>query len=578
MNPDSLLIFFLLLSASILSALTTYLLYKRKEAPGAIYFSLTTASSFVWIVGYIFEFLGTTLDVKMSGVKLQYLFGIPFVSTLWFAAAIHYSSFGHKPSIKFFLSLIIIPFVIMILMWTNEFHHLVYDNIGLIHSDSFLIITKEIGIVYYINIIYSYALLLAGTIKLILCLRKSRSIYRGQIAVFIIASLLPWIGNILYIFGMNSFMRVDITPIAFSITMLLVWIGLFRYQLFDIVPIARNLIIESMQNAILVIDENDRIVDANPAARSIFKSNELIGKLKDEVLKGLKIKWDVDSYKQTEVFEIQINDEVYELVVSDIIGSGKTRKGKFLTFYNITERKINEKKLKGLNASKDRLFSIIAHDLKNPFFGMIGLSDILREDFDELTDDEKRDLINNLNDLSRNTHKMLENLLDWSRQQTGKIAFAPQSFDLVALIKQNINIAEQQARIKKINLTFELPDSLNVFADENMIDTVVRNLISNAIKFTMPGGKINVAAETQNNKAIISVKDSGIGISDEIKNKLFQLDVDVRSSGTSGEQGTGLGLLLCKEFVEKNKGTINVESKKNSGSTFTFTLPISNLN
>jgi signal transduction histidine kinase len=575
MNPDSLLIFFLLLTASILSSLTTYLLFKRKGAPGAIYFSLTTASSFVWIVGYIVEFLGTTLDVKMSGVKLQYFFGIPFISTLWFAAAIHYSSFGRNPSLKFFLSLIIIPFVIMILMWTNEFHHLVYGNIGLVHSDSFLLITKEIGVVYYINIIYSYAMLLVGTIILTRCLLKSRSIYRGQIVVFIVASILPWIGNILYILGMNSFMRVDITPIAFSITMLLVWTGLFRYQLFDIVPIARNLIIESMQNAILVIDENDRIVDANPAARTVFNSDNLIGKLKDEMLKGLKIKWDIDNYKQEEVFEVKINDDIYELVVSDVIGNGKTRKGKFLTFYNITERKINEKKLKNLNASKDRLFSIIAHDLKNPFFGMIGLSDILRDDFDDLSDDEKRDLINDLNDLSRNTHKMLENLLDWSRQQTGKITFAPQSFDLIPLINQNINIAEQQARIKKINLISELPETLKVFADENMIDTVVRNLISNAIKFTMPGGKINVIAEAQNNKAIISVKDSGVGMTDEIKNKLFQLDVDVRSSGTSGEQGTGLGLLLCKEFIEKNKGTINVESVKDSGSTFTFTLPIS---
>jgi signal transduction histidine kinase len=520
MNPDSLFIFFLLLIAQILAVLTSYLLYKRREAPGAVYFTLTAISSFIWITGYIVEFLGTNLAVKMLGVKLQYFLGIPFISTFWFAAAVHYKTFGHKPSKAGFLSLIFIPFVIMILMWTNEHHHLIYKSAELINTDSFLLITKEIGIGYYVNIFYSYFMLLTGTIILHLGIKKTQRIYRGQTAIFIVASTLPWVGNILYVIGMNSFMRIDITPVAFALTMLLVWIGLFRYQLFDIIPIARNLIVESMENAVLVLDESDRIVDTNPAAHKVFRNGSLIGKTKDDVLEGLAIKWDIDESKQSEVFEINIMDNIYELVVSDIITKNKTRKGKFLTFYNITDRKNNEKKLEELNASKDKLFSIIAHDLKNPFFGMIGLSDILREDFDELSDEEKKDLINNLNDLSRNTHKMLENLLAWSRQQTGKIVFAPEKFDLSELINKNVKIAEQQAGIKNIKLSAVLPENLSVFADENMIDTVIRNLISNAIKFTAGGGQIDISAWTSDENAFVAVKDSGVGMSEEVQKKL----------------------------------------------------------
>ena len=235
-----------------------------------------------------------------------------------------------------------------------------------------------------------------------------------------------------------------------------------------------------MQNGLIVLDYHDRVIDANPFAQKIFKSENLIGISKDELFKGVKFNWTIDESKLTEIYEVDIRNATYEMIISDIPDRFKNPSGKVITLYDITERKKTEKKLQDLNSSKDKLFSIIAHDLKNPFFGMIGLSEILREDFKEIDDSEKMRLINDLNDLSLNTFKMLENLLDWSRQQTGRLVFAPLNFSLIELVNRNLQMAQQQAAIKNINIKSNMPESMDVFADSNMIDTVVRNLISNA--------------------------------------------------------------------------------------------------
>ena len=281
MNFDRELILFILILSALLSIFITILLYKRRKAPGAKYFTYASISSFIWTVGYLVEFIGNSLETKLFGVDIQYFFGIPFISTFWMAAALNYYSSGQKPTRITFIGINIVPLITMILMWTNGLHHLMYKYVSLIKSDMFLLLTKEIGLWYIINVVYSYGMLLAGSIILIYSLKKSKSIYRGQITIFVIASVFPWIGNILYLIGMNSFMRIDLTPIAFSITLLLIWLGLFRYHLFDIVPAARNHVIESMPNGVMVLDDFDRIIDVNNAANSIFNSDELIGKTKD---------------------------------------------------------------------------------------------------------------------------------------------------------------------------------------------------------------------------------------------------------------------------------------------------------
>jgi signal transduction histidine kinase len=229
-----------------------------------------------------------------------------------------------------------------------------------------------------------------------------------------------------------------------------------------------------------------------------------------------------------------------------------------------------------LNASKDKFLSILAHDIRNPLSSIFGLSDILVNDYNTLTEDEKLVFTRDIHTLSENLFEIINTLLAWSTSQSGMIAYRPKPFLITELCRKSIQNLQTVAKQKDIKLISSGDDSLEVHADENMIFSVLNNLISNAIKFSYSGSKIRVETTQTDGFASISVIDTGMGLNAENKNKIFRYDHHFLSKGTAGESGTGLGLILCKDFVEKNGGTIRVESEKNLGSTFTFTIPVNN--
>ncbi|MCX6281122.1 MAG: ATP-binding protein [Bacteroidetes bacterium] len=226
-----------------------------------------------------------------------------------------------------------------------------------------------------------------------------------------------------------------------------------------------------------------------------------------------------------------------------------------------------------LNATKDKFFSIIAHDLRSPISTLISLSEVLRTDMDLLEPLQQKEILESLHDLSRNYLKLLDNLLQWSRVQSGRMVPEPTGFDLAETIRDVLGFYQPYALDKQIRLVERNISSVNVFADKNMIRVVLRNLISNAIKFTQPGGEIHVILLIKDNLVEVIIQDNGLGMPPGVLDGLFKLDKTQSSKGTAGERGTGLGLHLCKEFVELNKGAIRVESQKGFGSIFTFTIP-----
>jgi signal transduction histidine kinase len=233
----------------------------------------------------------------------------------------------------------------------------------------------------------------------------------------------------------------------------------------------------------------------------------------------------------------------------------------------------SEKMLKELNATKDKFFSIVAHDLKNPFNTLIGFSNLLLNTGLNLSEEKKTNYLELIYKASKRGYSLLENLLEWSRSQTGRLEIKPQEFVLKQSIKECMNLHYSSAEKKFVSLTEQIDDTTKVFADVNMFTTVMRNLISNAIKFTPENGKIDITAIEKETEVQINVSDTGLGVSKESKEKLFRIDVNHSTPGTNQEQGTGLGLILCKEFIEKNKGKIWVESVLGGGSIFSFTLP-----
>ncbi|MCF8367919.1 MAG: tetratricopeptide repeat-containing sensor histidine kinase [Bacteroidales bacterium] len=229
--------------------------------------------------------------------------------------------------------------------------------------------------------------------------------------------------------------------------------------------------------------------------------------------------------------------------------------------------------LQKANASKDKFFSIIAHDLKNPFNSLLGLSDLLLEDYENLNEEERKEFITQIKTSGDKIYSLLQNLLIWGRNQLGKIVVSKEVVCMDKLVDETVQITKQHASGKNITIKTNIPEEICVYADKNMISTVILNLITNAIKFTPPYGEIEIHCFDKEDYVEIMVADTGMGISKINQEKLFRVDEKFQTDGTNKEKGTGLGLILCKDFIEKNSGKIWVESDEGAGSWFCFTLP-----
>jgi PAS domain S-box-containing protein len=240
------------------------------------------------------------------------------------------------------------------------------------------------------------------------------------------------------------------------------------------------------------------------------------------------------------------------------------------------EQEINQKniELQQINATKDKFFSIIAHDLRGPLAGLMGLAQIMAEDLSTLTMSEIQGIAFDMKNSATNLFRLLENLLNWARMQKGRITFTPEIMVLLPVVGESVEILREQAKTKKIQIDLDIPDDLEAYADKNIFQTIIRNLVSNAIKFTHRGGNVLISAFRATDREVqISIRDTGIGMDQELVDNLFRIDVKTNRKGTEGELSTGLGLLLCKEFVEKHSGKIWVESKEGKGTVFHLSLP-----
>ncbi len=233
-----------------------------------------------------------------------------------------------------------------------------------------------------------------------------------------------------------------------------------------------------------------------------------------------------------------------------------------------------QQRLQEANASKDRFFSIIAHDLRSPFTALVGMSRYLAQGIETLDMQTAKEFLEGIYRSSKNAFTLLENLLEWSRIQTGRVALSPSMIDVIQLIENNLSLVETNLTTKGQTVKNHLEKPVLAYVDENTVDTVIRNLITNAVKFTPRGGTIEFFSRKTPSELMISIRDDGVGMTAEQIEGLFRVDVRSSTPGTEQEKGTGLGMVLCKEFVEKNGGEIILESEVNKGTMITFTLPL----
>ncbi len=347
-----------------------------------------------------------------------------------------------------------------------------------------------------------------------------------------------------------------------------------------------NSILNNIGDPVFVKDDQSRLLMVNDAFCEIFnlQRDQIIGKtLSEDVSPEERDSFlKIDKQVLENGFE-NINEESLTVRGGEtrIISTKKTRfidydNKKYLVgvIHDITERKKIENSLKELIGTKDKLFSIIAHDLRSPFNSIIGFSELLIENSNDILLEDSEQYIKIINSAAKNTLILLDNLLNWAKSQTGQLSFNPEKILFSEVIQEIKTLSKTIAKSKNITLEYSYTDNLEIFADVNMLNTVLRNLISNAIKFTNVGGHIKVSAALKQDQVEITISDNGIGIDKEKCTELFSITSHTTTLGTADENGSGLGLVICKEFIQKNNGDIWVESEENKGSNFIFTLPI----
>lgn len=301
-----------------------------------------------------------------------------------------------------------------------------------------------------------------------------------------------------------------------------------------------------------------------------YQLNSKTKELEELKLKNKSQLRDIDSAKSIQVYLFSITLLALVLMIATVY---LLRKEKNLA----SELKLKTIELRNLNVSKDKFFSIVAHDLKNPFNALISYTSVLKSDLEFFSKDELRQIISDLNQASENGFNLLQNLLVWSRSQTNRILIYKTNFILMDVIEQVRALVDLNLITKQQQLVVEVDPKLIVFADKDMISTVLRNLIFNALKFSAKGTEVKLKSTLVGRSVRIDVIDNGIGIAPEAIDSLFLIDKNITTPGTDGETGTGLGLLICHEFIKKNDGVIGVESRLGKGSVFSFTIPMGKL-
>lgn len=563
-----------------------YLAWRRREIPIAVSLFLGMMAGVFYSFGYAFEIVSLNLTQIRFWLKIEYI-GISFGTLIWFTMVIQYT--GHQAFLRkwIYWLLAVVPLLTFTSHYTNEWHHLFYKNIVINELEGFPLASLTIGPFYTIHVAYSYVLFVIGMGLLIRMYRHSPIHIKKQAALMMVGSCGPYGITLLYLSGMLT-TPIDFSPFGFLFSGLFFMWGFYQFNLLKLVPLALQKVFESMKDAVIVFDLDHSITSFNLPARKIINGlndKKVIGQpaahlfslypvLLAQIMREPSIESKVRISNQEE------DQKFYHVHVSYVYDSHQKPVGKMLSISDVTEAVLAEeilhshaKQLSDLNTFKDRMFTIIAHDIRDPLALLISLMELLRDEI-QYGDRNHEEIVNEMRQQIDNTFNLVESLLEWFRSQRGGMQFNPVVWNLSQAVQSHVQLLQVRSDNKRIRIISDIPKSTLVYADKEMLALILRNLLSNAIKFTDHGGAIEIKAIQSEEQVIISVKDTGAGISSEQAQSLLQEEVPTSLQGTSGERGFGLGLTLCREFVRINGGDIWFDSTPSQGSTFYFSVPM----
>lgn len=538
-----------------------------------------------WSFLYGLEIASPTLALKTVWAKLEYI-GIAIIPVVWFLFAIHYTGHTKWWTLRKQQALFIVPFLSIAIVLTNDMHHLNWATVDIDRSGQFAVMDVSYGIWFWIHSAYSYFFILVATIILIQGYFRFPAAYRRQHATLLIGVFIPWISNAIYLSGLSPFPNLDLSPFGLALSTFLVGLSVFGLGLFNIVPVARRVVVDNMKEGVIVLDLNNQIVDINPAATAVFQQDNLIGTPIANVLRDyVEI---VDAFREVDLtqqeIELILNGEwhVFEVDVSPIYNPHGDLNGRLIVFYDITRRKATEAALaqardEAVEATrvKTELLARVSHELRTPLNVILGYTEMLQEGLYGELYPKQWEPTNKIIESTTFLTKQVNELLDISRLDIGQLELEQDWFELPTLIERVYSQMKVLADARNLHLNYKIDPNLatRIYNDAGRVEQVLLNLVGNAIKFSEQGTvTIEVCQQNETHWAFC-VSDEGLGIPESAHSLIFEPFRRVDSSLMRTQVGTGLGLAIVKQLVTLMQGAVDLESRVGEGTKFTVTLP-----
>jgi signal transduction histidine kinase len=562
----------------------SFAIWRRRPAQGANAFTLLMLVTGGWSFFYALEIAAPSLDAKLLLAGVQYI-GITTLPVFWLIFLLEYTGREKWLTRRNVILLFVLPTITTVLALTNTQHTLIYTGVSLVPYDGFMMLVATRGGWFWVHTAYSYLLLVSATVLLLRTFLISPQTYKGQIVIMAFGTLTPWVANALYLSGLSPFPGLDLTPFAFAISGAAFAWSMMRFRMLDLVPVARDRVIEGLTDAVFVLDAQGRIADANPAALALLgiPLKTALGQPLSAVLANQTDLIELVQGVSEGSGEVTLNKRVYRAGISELRRRDGQLTGKIVTLHDVSDlKKINQTladaRAQALEASrlKSEFLATMSHELRTPLNAIIGYSDLMGAgiagDLTELQADYAHRILTN----GERLLALINDILDISKIESGRLeiiydAYGPS--DLLDTVKVRLNSLAEK---KGITLTTELDPALPTYimGDLKRLEQILVNLIGNAIRFTSVGGVHVSISAAPNSRYTLTVSDTGEGIPPHAIEYIFEEFRQVDGSAKRQHGGTGLGLAIVRKLATLMNGTVAVRSEVGVGSVFRVTLPL----
>jgi signal transduction histidine kinase len=568
-----------LLISAMVSIGLIFWLWRLRSAPGAYGLMIALACVAEWSIAYALEIGLIDLSAKIFWAKMQFI-GISFVAYGLFVFGLAFSGRGKWLTTNRLAWLSLPGFISIVLVFSNELHHQIWTDIAFSNGQPFGPLNLTHAATFYLVTAYIYILSLTTSFFLYQIATHSQNLHQRQAQIMLAGTLIPWVANLMYLTGLNPLYPLDPTPITFALTNLAISVAFLRYRFMDILPVAHFAVITAMDDGVLVLDSQERVVDINPAGQSILGQGAAILGQNIRTIFADWEGWLAKTPDKTISQEIDLgageNRHSYNLHITPLLDQRGHPGGKVLLLSDITELKLANAQMREASRMKTQLLANVSHDLRTPLGAVIGYAEMLQTGAFGPVNQEQSEASSEILDSANQLLTFVNNLIGQAQIDSGRVVLRNRPFaphEITAPILSTINF---HANKKGLELTQTIDPNLpeQIVGDIYWLRQIVMNLVNNAVKFTENGSVTVSFLRLSTDRWAIKVADTGIGIPAEAQHSVFEAFEQVDNSDSRKHSGSGLGLAIVKELASLMDGNIELQSEVAQGSTFTVILPL----